>query len=300
MYVALLSQDIYMNIDEKLRASMNNITSSEKKAAMALLADYPFAGLLTVAELSKRANVSSQTILRLAAKLGFDGYPSFQRELIGEIKGAYKSPVLLRETLGRSDPGQDFLLHLSEASIEAIRQTTALISNELLETVSLMLADRRRSIFLLGGRITGSVASYLYRHLRQIRPKTYLIAESHEDWPDYLLRMNRNDAVVIFDFRRYQPDLEFFAERVSRNRKSKIILITDKWLSPVSKYSSHIFPCIIDVGTPWDTSASAMILIEALINKIADTDWSKSRARIEEWDTLRTDQTDNQLSEKPK
>jgi DNA-binding MurR/RpiR family transcriptional regulator len=260
---------------------------------MALLSDYPFAGLLTVAELSKRANVSTQTILRLAAKLGFDGYPSFQQELIDEIKGAYQSPVLLRETLGESDIGQDFLSVLAEVSIKAIRQTTALISNELLETVSVMLADQRRSVFFLGGRITGSLASYLYRHLQQIRPKCFLIPESHEEWPDYLLRMNRNDVVLMFDFRRYQPDLELFAERASRKRKAKIILITDKWLSPVSKYSSQIFPCIIDVGTPWDTSVSAIILVEALINKVADADWVKSRARIEKWEALRLSQTDN-------
>lgn len=284
-----------MNIDEKLRASMNDITSSEKKAAMALLADYPFAGLLTVAELSKRARVSTQTILRLTAKLGFEGYPRFQQELIGEIKGAYQSPVLLRETIGDSNRGHEFLSNLAEATIKAIQQTTDLISNDLLETVSALLADERHSVFMIGGRITGSLASYLYRHLRQIRPKTFLIPESNEEWPDYLLRMNRSDVVLMFDFRRYQADLELFAERASRKRKAKIILITDKWMSPASKYSSHVFPCIIDVGTPWDTSTSAMILLEAMINKVADTDWPRSRTRIEKWDALRVGQKDDEL-----
>ncbi len=286
-----------MSIDGKLRELMGAITSAERKVATALFADYPFAGLLTVAELSNRANVSSQTVLRLASKLGFDGYSDFQQAFIGEIKEGYHSPVILRETRGDGDSGDAFLSNLGESSIVAIRETAAMISDEQLDVISDLLSDQRRSIFFLGGRITFCLASYFFLHLRQIRPKTHMIPNSQEDWPEHLLRMTRNDIVLMFDFRRYQPDLFFFAERAAHDQKAKIVLITDKWISPIAKHSSHILPCAIDVGTPWDTGISALLLVEGLINKVSESNWPKTRKRIEKWDTFRISSTNLQTEE---
>jgi len=39
-----------------------------------LLGGYPFAGLLTIQELSRRANASMPSISRFVTKLGFAGY----------------------------------------------------------------------------------------------------------------------------------------------------------------------------------------------------------------------------------
>lgn len=276
-----------MNVDQAVRNSMNTLTSAERKVATALLTDYPFAGLMTVAELGKRANVSGQTILRLTSKLGFDGYSNFQQALIGEIKEGYHSPVLLREIRGDRDAGDAFLANLTDSTIKAIRETAALVSEEHLNAVSVLLSDQRRSISLLGGRMSDALASYFFRHLRQIRPKVYKVPSYQEEWPEYLLRMGRNDVVVMIDFRRYQPDLLQFAERAVGERGAQIILITDKWLSPIAKHSSHIIPSAIDVGTPWDTGITALLLIEALINRVSESDWPKTRKRIENWDAIR-------------
>ena len=261
----------------------------ERKVASALLADYPFAGLLTVAELAKRANVSGQTILRLACKLGFEGYGDFQRHLIGEIKERYHSPVLLRQA--RGDGGQAFLGNLAESAVRSIWDTVAAVPDQQLMAISALLSDRRRTVFMLGGRMTDSLAGYFLHHLRQIRPKVHRVSRIEEEWPEYLLRMGRNDLLVMFDYRRYQPDLLRFSKRASRQRKAQIILFTDKWLSPISKYSSHILPAAIDVGTPWDTAISTLLLIEGLINHVSEADWSETRSRIEAWEQLRVSAT---------
>ena len=112
-------------LEQRLRAGIGGLTASERKVATALLADYPFAGLDTVAELGSRASVSVQTILRLTAKLGFAGYGEFQRALIGEIKEGYHSPIILRETLGSVPHQRPFLGDLAEASSRAVQETVA-------------------------------------------------------------------------------------------------------------------------------------------------------------------------------
>jgi len=279
----------------RLKAITDDLTAAESKVATALLADYPFAGLSTVTELAKRAQVSTQTIFRLIAKLGFSGYAEFQRALIGEIKERYHSPVILHEAQAVATADDNSLAALADASISATRETVSAIPEPVFDSICEMIGDARRSVFLIGGRISYTLADFLFRHLRQIRPKVYLVPDYHEDWPEYLMRMSRKDVVIVFDYRRYQAGLETFADKAARDRGAQVVLFTDKWLSPISRHSSHILPASIDVGTPWDTSLGPVLLIEAIINKVSDKDWDATRRRIEQWDGLRIrldDETD--------
>ncbi len=279
----------------RLKAITDDLTAAESKVATALLADYPFAGLSTVTELAKRAQVSTQTIFRLIAKLGFSGYAEFQRALIGEIKERYHSPVILHEAQAVATADDNSLAALADASISATRETVSAIPEPVFDSICEMIGDRKRSVFLIGGRISYTLADFLFRHLRQIRPKIYLVPDYHEDWPEYLMRMSRKDVVIVFDYRRYQAGLEIFADKAARDRGAQVVLFTDKWLSPISRHSSHILPASIDVGTPWDTSLGPVLLIEAIINKVSDNDWDATRRRIEQWDGLRIrldDETD--------
>ncbi|MEO9874679.1 MAG: MurR/RpiR family transcriptional regulator [Anderseniella sp.] len=279
----------------RLKALTDDVTAAESKVATALLADYPFAGLSTVTELAKRAQVSTQTIFRLIAKLGFSGYADFQRALIGEIKERYHSPVILHEAQAVATVDDNSLAALADASISATRETVSAIPEPVFDSICEMIGDRKRSVFLIGGRISYTLADFLFRHLRQIRPKVYLVPDYHEDWPEYLMRMSRKDVVIVFDYRRYQAGLETFADKAARERGAHVVLFTDKWLSPISRHSSHILPASIDVGTPWDTSLGPVLLIEAIINKVSDNDWDATRRRIEQWDGLRirlNDETD--------
>ena len=77
-----------------------------------------------------------------------------------------------------------------------------------------LVADPARNIFLLGGRVSDSIAALLSIHLRQIRPRVHQLPADPEHWPDQLLQMRKQDVLILFDFRRYQPDLAELAEIV--------------------------------------------------------------------------------------
>lgn len=283
-----------MALKDDLHGKLDELTAAERKAATALLADYPFAGLLTIVELSERSNVSSQSILRLIAKLGFHGYGDFQRSLIGELKAGYQSPVTLHETVEQPDSATPSLSEITDVTVRSIQETVATMSETQFLAVCEMIADRKRSVFLIGGRMSHTLATFLFRHLRQIRPKVYLIPEYEEEWPEYLLRMGRKDVVLMFDYRRYQKDLERLAERAARDRGAHIVLFTDKWLSPVSKHSQQILASNVDVGTPWDTSLPLLLVIEAIINRVSEQNWDATRNRIQTWDDLRSPAVSNE------
>src|SRR5262249_34425963 len=66
------------SVAEQIADRLDAMPAGERRAAQTLIANYPLIGLKTVADFSQQAGVSSPTILRFVARLGFQNYPEFQ------------------------------------------------------------------------------------------------------------------------------------------------------------------------------------------------------------------------------
>lgn len=262
------------------------LTASERKLANAILADYPFTGLQQIQELAARTGVSAPSITRFVSKVGFAGYHDFQRQLIAELKESRRSPLDLMSEEGAAHSG-DFLTDYAQRLASLLTNLETTIPPGQFKAVCRLLADPSRNIFLLGGRISDSIARFLSTHLQQIRPKVFHLAQHSELWPEDILRMRRQDVLVLFDVRRYQPDLAQLAALVRERRKTSIVLITDKWMSPIARDGDVVVSLPIDAGTAWDTAICLLAFVEALIVKVSETDWPAAKTRIEEWDAVR-------------
>ena len=275
-----------MTVRAAIIRAMPALTAADRKLAEAVLADYPFNGLQTVTELAALTGVSPPSITRFVAKLGFAGYTEFQRRLIGELKEAARSPLDLMAG-ARLLPQHRFLDDYAARAGRVLQKMAESVPAATLDRVCALVADPSRQVFILGGRITDTIAQYLAVHLQQVRDRVVHLPQTPERWPDHLLRMRRQDVIILFDFRRYQPDLARLARLVRDERRATIVLVTDKWLSPVAREATHVFGLPIDIGTAWDTGTTAMALAEAIIVRVSEADWPSARARIAALDALR-------------
>ncbi len=274
-----------MSLSLQIKEKSKDFTKSERKIATVLLSDYPFAGLETIHALAERAHVSAPTITRFVQKFNCNGYQEFQRVLISELKEGQQSPIDLHRRLMPIDDG--FLQTFVKRTSEVYTRVGEVITDDQFKRISRMLADKKRKNFHIGGRISDAISQYLSRHLRQIRHHVCHLPSDSEVWPEYLLRIRSRDIVVMIDFRRYEPRLLAFAERAEGERGAQIILITDKWLSPIARHAKEIIALPIQSGTAWDTYCGALGLIEALITYIGEQDWEATQQRISNWDKLR-------------
>ena len=274
-----------MTVRDIIRNDAARLTPSERKLANAIVADYPFGGLRTIQELAERTGVSAPSITRFISKIGFGGYQDFQRQLINELKEGSRSPLDLKPAERVGGAGE-FLGAYARRAAARVSEMAESVSQEQFDLVCGLVADPGRNIFLLGGRVSDSVASFLSVHLKQIRPKVRHLSGDPELWPDDILHMRRQDVLILFDFRRYQPELMRLAGQVAR-RHTKIVLVTDQWMSPIARHSSAAIALPIEIGTAWDTVVCAIALVEALIVKVSEITWPDTRARIEAWDELR-------------
>lgn len=276
-----------MQVRDRIEELSEELTVTERKLCTALLSDYPFAGLEPIQSLAEMTKTSPPTVSRFVTKLGFNGYLDFQRHLISELKEGQRSPVDLQKT---SKPVQGaFLASFLGRANALLQETSNAVSEAQFERICSLLSDEKRNIYVIGGRMSDALGLYLSRHLRQVRSKVYHLPSDQEVWPEYLLRMRPKDVLIIADFRRYQRNLHALSEKAANTRNVQIVLMTDKWLSPVSKYASEILAIPIDSGTLWDSYAGAMALLEAIVTRIAEANWNKTKGRIEMWDSMRLD-----------
>ncbi|WP_367869798.1 MurR/RpiR family transcriptional regulator [Phaeobacter inhibens] len=220
-------------------------------------------------------------------KLGFQGFQEFQRHLIGELKQGQRSPVELQASSAPIHGA--FLESFLDRASAVVKGATKAVSEAQFERVSEKLADEKRSIYVIGGRMSDTLAQHLSRHLRQIRAKVFHLPSDPEVWPEYLLRMRARDILFIVDFRRYQNSLSIFAQKAIMARNVQVVLMTDAWLSPISAQASEVLAVPIDSGTLWDSYTGALALLEALLTRIAEENWEQTKGRIEEWDSVRLD-----------
>ena len=269
------------SVAQLIRRDLARMTPNERRAAHRLLSDYPVAGLDTVARFGKAAGVSGPTVLRMIAKVGFEGYRSFQDALRTELAERLETPLMKSLDILDDDPLGGF----ADAVIDNIRQTVASVPRTEFDEVVKLLADRSRPAHLLGGRFTDSIADYLFVHLRVLRPRVHRIVGEGMNRLDQLLDIGRRDVVVVFDIRRYSGDVAAFASRAAK-RGATVALLTDQWLSPVSRVAKHVLPARVVAPSVSDSAAGLLLLVEALLAMVArilGTEVSDRLALIEAW-----------------
>jgi DNA-binding MurR/RpiR family transcriptional regulator len=274
-----------LQVSALLRERETDLTPAEARVSQVLLADYPIAGLSTVANLARRAGVSDPTVVRLVAKLGFTGgYPEFQRALLEEVEARLRSPLMMMEARASTPGGTaDAYVHSLEAGLMEVRQQG--IATQYSRAAAL-LADRKLRLTLIGGRFSRYLAGVLYTHLVQLRPGLRHLDGTAAEMVDALIDLGKQDVVVVFDYRRYQSDVVDFATQAAA-RGSKLVLFTDPYRSPIAEVAHLVFTAPVEANSPYDTMVPALAQVEALLACLLESCGEETRQRLEEIEALR-------------
>ena len=271
------------SIAELIAARIEVMPAGERRAAQALIANYPMIGLKTVADFSARAGVSSPTILRFVSRIGFQNYAEFQSALNDELAEQLQSPASRSQTR-KPTPGEQ--APLLAATIDNINETFRHLSGRQIADIADLLAEPRQRIHLLGGRFTDPLAAYTAAHLSIVRAGVYHLSGQESLWRDRLIDMGRRDILVIFDIRRYQDSLVRLAEKAQK-RGVRVVLLTDQWLSPIARFATHVIAGRTAVPSAWDSSASLFVVCERLIAEVTARSGEAAAARLRDVEALR-------------
>lgn len=262
-----------MEVAERIRRRAGSLTAAERRVAEAVLAAPQAVGFGTVADLARAADVGAASVVRLAAKLGFDGYTDLQQciqqDLTQQLRPAAER---IRETQGaRSDDG-DLDLTNVRATIESADALDRAAAVE-------RIADTARPVLIVSGEASMGVANQFAGQLHQLRGGVSVLAGSDVVVRRDLALVSAEATAIVIDLRRYERWVLDAHETLHR-RGVWSVGLTDSMLSPIAARADITFLISAASSGPFDSHVGTLALLNLLASGAASALRSTATERL--------------------
>ena len=154
-----MNRDILAVIQE----NMPTFSKGQRRIANYILESYDKAAFMTASKLGKIVGVSESTVVRFAAELGYDGYPSMQKSLQKMIRRRLNSVQRIEVSNDRIGD-QDILSMVLQSDIEKIRMTLEETNrNNFNETADAIVAAKK--IYIIGVRSAAAIGTFQLHYI---------------------------------------------------------------------------------------------------------------------------------------
>jgi len=265
-----------MGVVERIVAHAERLTSTERKIAEVLAGEPQTVAFGTVAQVARRAGTSGPSVVRLAVKLGYEGFVDLQADVQSEL-ARQLGPA--RDRI-RQRPPADLLERVQAAEQDNVVSTLHAINPQNLELSVARLADRRRRVWVLAGEVMAPIGSVLAGQLAQLRDGVTQVAGSEVAVSRALAGLESEDTLVAIDIRRYERSLVSVV-RWAADRGAAVIALTDSPLSPLASASEQTFFVSARGIGPFDSLTGGIALATALVTAVAARLRQSAPARLD-------------------
>ena len=251
------------NILHTIQRDLGGFSKGQKRIAAFILENFDRAAFLTASKLGQEVGVSESTVVRFAAELGYDGYPSMQRALQEMIRNKLTS-VQRMEVAGDRMGGRDVLQTVLHADTDMIRVTLDEIDRDAFQGAVDALMGAKR-IYILGVRSSSALASFLGFYFNLLFENVTLVhTNSVSEIFEQVLRVGPGDVLFGISFPRYSKRT-LSAMKYARDRGARVIALTDSQLSPLARVADHVLLARSDMASFVDSLVAPLSVINALI-----------------------------------
>ena len=218
----------------KLQAVYDTLKTAEKKAADLLLDKPEFFRDATIVEAAGEAGCSEATLVRLAKKLGYGGYPELKSCLCGDRKD---DPSALYAEISGNDGYGTVAQKVFRASIQALKDTLdAIDGNEYKKAVE-AVANAKKIVLCGAGDAANVALSGFQKFFR-----AGVDVHSSPD-PDIQLisvsRLSKGDVIIAISHSGKTKSIVDLV-KYSKVTEATVICITNYPLSPLAKNSDIV------------------------------------------------------------
>ena len=254
-----MNRDILTVIQE----NMSTFSKGQKRIANYILESYDKAAFMTASRLGKTVSVSESTVVRFAAELGYDGYPSMQRSLQKMIRNRLTSVQRIEVSNDRIGD-QDLLSSVLQSDIEKIRLTLEEVDRQSFDRAVDAIVSARK-IYIMGVRSSASLATFLSFYFNLIFDNVISVAaNTASEVFETMLRVGAEDVVIGVSFPRYSSRT-VQAMNFARDRGATTIAITDSEASPLAPISNYTLKARSDMASIVDSLVAPLSLVNALL-----------------------------------
>ncbi|HDR15815.1 MAG TPA: MurR/RpiR family transcriptional regulator [Desulfobacteraceae bacterium] len=253
---------------DRLR-SMRKVTPSEAKIADFFVREQRRIAFESVTSIGEKCGVSKATVARFISRLGYQSFNDFQEMVQNELLERLQSPI--ERYSQRKAPGKrsDYLECCLSNAVKNLEEARGGISTTLFQEAAGLLARAPGAVYVLGMLISAGVAYSFWIMANYLRPNVHLLDNRSSTLPNQLINVGSEDVLLAVCNRRYSRQAASAMEHFSR-RGSRIVLITDSELSPVSHLADKVLVVPKTGLFLFDSNCAALVAVEALVEAMAE------------------------------
>jgi DNA-binding MurR/RpiR family transcriptional regulator len=252
------------------------LTRAERRIAEVVLQSPQLVAFGTVAELAAAAGTGGATVVRLATKLGYDGFTALQTSIQLDLANQLRpAAVRIRE----QSPTDVVDTHL-RLEVENVRATLQGVSGGTLDRVVELLSSSSARLHVLSGDASRGVALQFHDDLAALRPDVTLIVGNEIRVTRDVALLSDHDIVVAVDLRRYDA---WLVDAVKRAKLSgaRVVAVTDSLLSPVAALADQNLVVHAAGAGPFDSHVGTLALFNLVAAGVAERLRASATDRLE-------------------
>ena len=258
-----------MNLIDRLRQA--DLTTAERRVADVMAKNPNTAAFGTVAEIATEADTGGATVMRLAAKIGFNGFRELQNAARDELTRQLRpAAVRARLDLVGSEP-RDRSLAVELANLQT--SLGAIDPAMLRRAADLVLKAGR--VVIVASDATSGVALDLVTQLSMVRPDVSRAVGATAALVRTAAWLGKNDLLVVLDIARYETAVLEMTHHAASNGAA-VIAITDSPISPLALQARHTFTVACEGPGPFDSFVGMV----AVTNLLVATAVSRRRSSV--------------------
>jgi len=208
--------------------------------------------------------LSQPTVVRLAGKLGYDGFPGLQAQVQDELASRLR-PAAQRIRAQESD---DALGRTLAATITNVTATLERADRRAFARAAALLADPKRTVFVLAGDATAGIAATIAADLFELRGAVVTLHGAPTAVARSMVDMARGDVLLVLEVRRYERWV-LDATADARTRGAHVVAVTDSLTSPLAEGAAATFVVDAEGAGPFDSHVATLALGGALTTEVA-------------------------------
>lgn len=247
---------------ERIKYHYPNLSRQQKKIADEIIGNYKQVAFFSAKQLAQQVNSSDSTVIRLAYKLGYEGYPELVKDL---QKIICEEQIPWRKLCGSSNSGKDKSQEILTTVLELdIQNIKTLMKEELISEFGRAtdIIKKAEHLYIFASRSTYSLAHYAGYLFRYVVNNVDFFPSETGDAYEKLEKINSSDAVIAIAYPRYTRSTINLASFV-HEKGAKVISITDSVTSPLIPCSDVTL--LSPNSAPFYSIAPGFSLINALI-----------------------------------
>lgn len=262
-----------MNLIEKIKSNLDQMTKSEYRVATYFLANPNDFAFETLDAISAKIDTSTTSVIRFCRKIGLSGYKPLQ----DAVRSGFKYELTLPDKFKRTIKTEtcDTQLSLSiQNSINCIEQTFSSLSAACIYDAVNAITKAKR-VFCFGLKESFALAHYAYTRFLTVRDDVFMLTAGHGGEIESVLSLGKDDVCVFFLFHRYTKPAPKILELLKK-QGTTVILITSPPYEEVEANASILLPCFVDVNGIKNSAVAPICIVDHLCNAVVVTSGEKT------------------------